>query len=326
MCKRFQKLPTSSVNRQLKKCGLPLLSEATCPEKKDRNKKTIVSTEIGSVSKFTGERVAVELVAKAGFDAWDFSMFDNMVLYDGRRKKVRPNSHPLAGENYLAFARELRRIGEDNGIFCNQSHAPFPSAAEEIRPFLKRAIECTAEAGGKTCVIHPCNNWGTEQNAEMFFELLPFAKSCGVKIATENMWNWNVQKGHAAPASCSDPKSFLDLLNAVNDDYFVACLDLGHAEMKGLGTSAVEMIYALGNKLSALHIHDNDKIHDSHQIPYSMNIDFAPIVQALHDIGYTGEFTLESDAYIKRKSLVKNLLEMQGVVRKMANDFALSPR
>ena len=196
MCKRFQKLPTSSVNRQLKKCGLPLLSEATCPEKKDRNKKTIVSTEIGSVSKFTGERVAVELVAKAGFDAWDFSMFGNMVLYDGRRKKVRPNSHPLAGENYLAFARELRRIGEDNGIFCNQSHAPFPSAVPEIRPFLKRAIECTAEAGGKTCVIHLCNNWGTEQNAEMFFELLPFAKSCGVKIATENMWNWDPIEGH----------------------------------------------------------------------------------------------------------------------------------
>ena len=73
-------------------------------------------------------------------------------------------------------------------------------------------------------------------------------------------------------------------------------------------------------------MHDNDKLHDSHQIPYSMNIDFSPIVQALRDVGYAGEFTLESDAYIKKRNLVKNLLEMQGVARRMANDFALSPR
>ena len=140
------------------------------------------------------------------------------------------------------------------------------------------------------------------------------------------MWNWDSKNGHAAPASCSDPKSFLDLLNAVNDDYFVACLDIGHAEMKGLGTSAAEMIYALNNKLGALHIHDNDKLHDSHQIPYSMSIDYPPIIKALKDIGYSGEFTLESDAYIKKRSLVKNLVEMQGVARRMANEFALLSR
>ena len=40
-----------------------------------------ISTEIGSASKIVGEKKAVELVAKAGFDAWDFSMF-NMCRYD----------------------------------------------------------------------------------------------------------------------------------------------------------------------------------------------------------------------------------------------------
>lgn len=56
---------------------------------------------------------------------------------------------------------------------------------------MKRAIECTAEAGGKICIIHPDNDKSAEENAEMYFDLLPFAKECGVKIATENMWNWN---------------------------------------------------------------------------------------------------------------------------------------
>ena len=324
MCKSFQKLSEKNINRQLAGCGLPPLGEKA-RKVITTEKKTIVSTEIGSISKFTGERVAIELVAKAGFDAWDFSMFDNMAVYNWKGKKLRPLRHPLAGNNYLSFARELKKIGEDNGIFCNQSHAPFPSVVPEIRSYLKRAIECTAEAGGKICVIHPCNDWGTNENAEMFSELLPFAKSCGVKIATENMWNWDPKKCHAAPASCSDPKSFVDLLTAVDDDFFVACLDIGHAEMKGLNASAVEMIYALKDKLQALHIHDNDKLHDSHQIPFSMNISFSPIIKALREIHYSGELTLESDAYVKKRSLVKNLLEMGAAAKKLADEFACLP-
>ena len=52
------------------------------------------STEIGSISKIVGERKAVEYVAKAGFDAWDLSMF-SMVRYDWERNAVIPfNDHP----------------------------------------------------------------------------------------------------------------------------------------------------------------------------------------------------------------------------------------
>ena len=59
------------------------------------------------------------------------------------------------------------------------------------------------------------------------------------------------------------------------------------------------MIKALGSKLQALHIHDNDKWHDSHQIPFSMDIDFLPVVKALKEIDYKGYFTLEADCYLK---------------------------
>ena len=257
----------------------------------------LISTEIGSAAKIIGEEKAVELIAKAGFDAWDFSMFD-MCKYDWGNQCLLENDHPLSGDNYIAFARKLKQIGLDNGIVCNQSHAPFPTCCAEIRSYYKRAIECTAEAGGKICIIHPDNNKSAEENAEMYFELLPFAKSCGVKIATENMWNWNDEKDEAAPAACSDPASFNAHLDAVNDDFFVACLDIGHAEMRGLGTSAAEMIKALGPRLQALHIHDNDLWHDSHQIPMSMGIDFEVVVKALKEIGYKGYFTLESDKYL----------------------------
>lgn len=282
-----------------------------------------ISTEIGSAANIVGEERAVELVAKAGFDAWDFSMF-KMCRYDWGTRRLMENSHPLASSDYLAFAKRLRQIGLDNGIVCNQSHAPFPTYCADIRSFFKRAIECTAEAGGNICVIHPDNHKGAEENAQIYFELLPFAKEYGVKIATENMWNWDDEKDQAAPAACSDPLSFNSHLDAVNDDYFVACLDIGHAEMRGLNTNAVEMIKALGSRLQALHIHDNDLWHDSHQIPMSMGIDFQSVIKALKEIGYSGYFTLESDCYLNKfmpDNILHGLEDMARADKKLVEMF-----
>lgn len=112
------------------------------------------STEIASIAKHVGEEKAILYVAQAGFDAWDFSMFE-MARFDWKSRGVLDTDHPLRKENYLSFARELRKIGEDNGIVCNQSHAPFPVSCPEIRDFLKTRHRCTAEAGGGICVIHP---------------------------------------------------------------------------------------------------------------------------------------------------------------------------
>lgn len=125
---------------------------------------------------------------------------------------------------------------------------------------------------------------------------LDFAKEVNVKIATENMWNWDYEKGHSSFAACATPKSFCDHVDAINDEFFVACLDIGHAEMKGSDTNAPEMVRALGYKrLKALHIHDIDGINDNHQIPFSLNINFDAVTKALKEIGYDGYYTLESN-------------------------------
>lgn len=257
-----------------------------------------ISTEINSASKIVGEERAIELLAKAGFDGWDFSMFA-MSKYNKESGTYMQTEHPLSGQNYLAFARKLKQVGLDNGIVCNQSHAPFPVKNRNIYSYLKRAIECTAEAGGTHCVIHPDNDKSAEENAEMFLELIPFAKDCGVKIATENMYNWDREKGHSLFAACATPKSFCEHIDIVGSEWLVACLDIGHAEMKGSDTTAVEMIHTLGSRLQALHIHDNNKVRDSHQLPFTMDIDFNAIAKALKDINYAGYFTLEAEAYLK---------------------------
>ena len=285
-----------------------------------------ISTEIDSIAKKVGEKRAIELVAKAGFDAWDFSMFA-MAKYDKLTGGVRHSDHPLHGDDYAAFAKELRRVGEDCGIVCNQSHAPFPCLGNEMMYYLKRAIECTAIAGGEICVIHPANNKSSEENAEMYFELLPFAKEHGVKIATENMWNWDKEKNEALPAACSHHDDFVKHLRAVGDPSFVACLDIGHAAMRGLGTSVREMILSLGDDLAALHVHDNNGIRDQHLMAYEGIIDWDSVTAALGEIDYKGEFTLEATPLIARmddETVLIRLKYMADITRRLADKIDLA--
>ena len=282
-----------------------------------------ISTEINSLTRIVGMEKAVELCAKAGFDAWDFSMFD-MCRIDWSANPPRQIEHPLNGPDYIKIARRLKQIASDNGIVCNQSHAPFPVSVPLVRSYLERAIECTAEAGGEICVIHPDNNKTAEENAQMYLELLPYAKSCGVKIATENMWNWDQEKNESSFAACATGEDFKKHVEAVNDDYLVACLDLGHAEMRGSGDGAVHMIKTLGHYLKALHIHDNDRWHDSHQIPFSMDIDWTNVVKALKEIGYKGYFTLEADRFLEgydETNVFEGVQKLQESARRLADMF-----
>ena len=96
-----------------------------------------ISTEIGSAAKLVGYERAIELVGKAGFDAWDFSMFD---MHKPELLPI-PFRHKLNSMYHLRLARRLKQIGLDNGIVCNQSHAPFPVRMPSVRSVLELAIE-----------------------------------------------------------------------------------------------------------------------------------------------------------------------------------------
>ena len=151
-------------------------------------------------------------------------------------------------------------------------------------------------------------NASAEENAQMYNMLLPFAKEHNVKIATENMWNWESGASKSCPAACSLADDFKKHIDVINDPYFVACLDIGHAEMEGSGDGAPYMIRELGDRLQALHIHDTDKIGDNHQIPFSLKIDFNEVAKALKDINYGGVLTLEADRYLEAYN-AENVLE-----------------
>lgn len=240
----------------------------------------------------------ISALKEAGFDAYDYSMF-----YDGCR-----NTSILFFDNWKERAIALRKFADEIGIACNQSHAPFPSWKKGEEEYnqktftdIVKAIEITGILGGKVCVVHPWNDANAEENAAFYNRLLPVAKRCNVKIGVENMWNWNWGVDtHASAAACSHHDDFLRHMELLDKDWFVANVDIGHAEMEGLNTSAVEMLHALKDRVQALHIHDNDKHGDTHALPFTMQIDFRKICQALRDIGYQGDVTLEVASFARQ--------------------------
>ena len=206
----------------------------------------ILSTQSLIMQRAYGYEDGVRALKRIGFDAYDFTMFDMAEQPDD----------PMTRADFRETCRSLRKAADEAGILCNQTHAPFPSRKADdaawngvIFDYLARSVEITSLLGGNVCVIHPCNDYTAKQNAELLYRPLEkHARKFGVKIALENMWNFSRQANKAVPCACSTAEDFLKHLDLLDPEYFVACLDIGHAEMLGDCVSAAELIRALGVK------------------------------------------------------------------------------
>lgn len=85
-----------------------------------------IATEIASAAKLVGEEKAIELIARAGFDAWDFSMC-SMFKYDKVNDCLFDSDHPLRSSRCLAFSRRLKQVGLETVLSVISRTRPFPS-------------------------------------------------------------------------------------------------------------------------------------------------------------------------------------------------------
>ena len=250
-------------------------------------KKSITTTGIGEQF---GDRRAIELIAQAGFDGVDYSC--GMVGWDWYKDDIYVNDHPFTDDKKrISYAKELKQIALDNGVVFNQIHSPAP-AKPPVEDWIVKAVEFCAEMGCEYMIVHPYTA-DFDYNVRLISKFLHSAKEFNVKLSIENIWH-SFENGLArGPIGC-DEKSLYEIVNYFNSPNVVACLDVGHAVMKGLETSPEKIIFALKDKIKNLHIHDNDLMKDLHQIPFEGSIDYAPIMSALKQVGYDGFLTLES--------------------------------
>lgn len=237
-----------------------------------------------------GDEKAIRMIKEAGFDGFDLSMFDY-------------NKEYLFTDKYVDYVKNLKKVADEIGLPCLQAHAPSPTmrTMEQVMPLVDtfiRSIDICAMLDCKYLVVHPGAFLSAEENKIFYDKFLPYAKEKGVYIATENMFKWKDEREvETVPAACGTAEDFVRHMEVINHENFVACMDIGHAEMVNC-EGAVKIIKALGKHIACLHVHDNDLFDDFHTFPFAGKINWKEVANALKEIGYKGCFTFEADAFM----------------------------
>jgi sugar phosphate isomerase/epimerase len=248
-----------------------------------------------------------------GFEALDF----NSGLVSGHA------SCRISNEDFLAGVAEEKKLIDEAGLEVYQMHGPWRWPANDATPedranrmsVMQTSIKACAMLGCKNWVIHPIMPFGIRDleidkgeetwalNIEFFTELAKTAHEYDVKICIENMWQNHPVSRHICDDVCADPHELATYYDTLNDpDHFTVCLDIGHVAL--CGREPEDAIRILGHdRLGALHVHDVDYVSDLHQLPGMSKINWNSVLQALADIQYSGEFTLEADSFLHRFDL-----------------------
>lgn len=239
---------------------------------------------------------ALDMLLDAGYTGIDCSLFSHDFAY-------------LEGDGWRDLTKKYREKVESRGAIFNQAHAPFGGGFEHyttvVVPVLPRVFKYVAALGVPTIVVHPLQNgryYGHEKelfeaNLRFYRSLAPHAKEAGVRIAIENMWQSHPVTGYIVDDVCAPPEELAAIFDELNDpETFTICLDLGHTAI--CGREPQDCIRKLGaDRMGTMHAHDVDYRNDCHTLPGTLRINWDAVCQALADIGYRGDFTLEADNF-----------------------------
>lgn len=253
---------------------------------------------------YTMEEV-IDILAEAGFDAIDYSNMD-ACFYNGEISECECKK----------LFTEIRKYAENTGIEFNQAHAPCPSTSSDFEEnevrfgYIVKSMRNSSYLGIDKIIVHGaeldeweerCEEQLFEENLKFYNRLKPYCEEFGIKVALENlphirrhMFGEKVVNG-----VCAIPESFVRYVDALDSRWFTACLDIGHAMITGHNPE--EFIRTLGGeRLTALHIHDNNGLRDMHTLPYLGGMaDWDAITKALADIDYKGDFNFEAGNFLK---------------------------
>ena len=240
----------------------------------------------------------------------DSMIFHVTVTLDSFESKIdeiiRAGFHPEVRmtdiEHMLGLPRaDLDRLGRLIGersltVF---THGPFlgldiaslnAHLAAHSTECLLRGLEVTAGLGGRVMVMHTnyspfysraglrewLGNWSARMPA-----VLESAKRLGVTLAVENAWEEN-------------PRVLEHLVDLLPAGGAAVCLDIGH--VSAFSRLSVNRWWnVLGERVVALHLHDNDGLSDDHMAPGRGIADYPALVDILRSRHPLPLMTLEVD-------------------------------
>lgn len=253
-----------------------------------------------------GDKGAIDAAAKLGLSIIDFDLSPHHVDKDG-------DVYTLGKDGVKEYFASIASYATERGVKIGQTHGRFTgygNTPEGDEIFKKNAeLDCiaTAALGSKYTVFHtPAHNHVGDLPGERMFEIgvslfsiaLPFAKENGIKIAAET-------HGTASKYNKMEffgiPENLLELIRRVKEtspagDALCVCVDTGHTNLAtNMGYPSVgDVIRLLGGLVEVLHMHDNNGIKDQHKILGTGIIDWKDVFAALSEIGYAGNYNLET--------------------------------
>jgi len=138
-----------------------------------------------------------------------------------------------------------------------------------------------------------------------FKHLVERAEKNGITIALENVRKFE----------------YLDyLFSNIESDRLKFCYDCGH---ENCFTPGVDYLSKYGDKLTALHLHDNDGTGDQHMLPFSGTVQWEKVINKIKELNYNGALSLEVDAQyssvINKYTAENFLLEAKNRACKLMN-------
>jgi sugar phosphate isomerase/epimerase len=150
---------------------------------------------------------------------------------------------------------------------------------------IKRALEIAEQIPFRFLVQHL--GAPNESFSEKKFEaamtsiehLRAFAKPLGVRILLENI-----------PNDLSTPDKLVEMIHGAHFDDVGVCFDFGHAHMMG---SVAEGFEILRSHICSTHVHDNDKLKDTHLWPGQGTINWKEAMELFRSAPQTPPLLLE---------------------------------
>lgn len=240
----------------------------------------------------TNEFAMIDCVQQYGFNCLDLTV-------DGRYYPFYTNPWQSVKKHY----EKLYKYAFSKNISFYQMHAKYVTFPEylfdDYFKLLKRTVMIAAILHCRILVVHPLvfppdrhQNIDEQEkrfNVLFFKKLIPYLKRYNVRIALENIYDWDEKKIRLIYVS--QPKNLNNYILDIDSSYVGFCLDTGHLNLAG-GNPA-ETIKLYGDRLLAVHLHDNHGLTDEHLLPGKGGIDFNVIKTALQEISFGGAYNFE---------------------------------
>lgn len=177
-------------------------------------------------------------------------------------------------------------LAREAGLIVENMHAPVHAqndlssddlnGEEVVRDYLKCVEDCSKHHIPAVVIHLPDDDFPiTDLGNERLDRIIYRAGNLNVQIAFENLCNIN---------------NLTSVLNRVTLPHVGFCYDSCHHFNYAAETELLDMF---GDRLKAMHLHDNGGLHNQHQLPFDGSINWTRVMDRIKKKGYKGALTLE---------------------------------